>query len=125
MDADVISCWKSPTSLGCDKNAFCIKMALAIPRRDLRASTLCEEEEGALGTLESPQDARQHPRESQDMGTKEVSAHQKKGIWRSIAKDVRTLGVSGRRRSHCRKRWEGMRRWAWKTAEAQLGVASQ
>ncbi|KAJ1120019.1 hypothetical protein NDU88_008202 [Pleurodeles waltl] len=72
MDADMISCRKLPTSLGYDKVVFCIKMALAGTRRDLGASTPCEEEEGALSTLESPQDARQHPRESQDTGTKEV-----------------------------------------------------
>ncbi|KAJ1194014.1 hypothetical protein NDU88_003309 [Pleurodeles waltl] len=46
-----------------------------------------------------------------------VSAHQKKGIWRAIAKEVRTLGG--------RKRWEDLRRWSKKTAEAQLGMASQ
>ncbi|KAJ1105974.1 hypothetical protein NDU88_003377 [Pleurodeles waltl] len=50
-----------------------------------------------------------------------VSAHHKKGIWRAIAKDVRTLGVYGRRS----KRWEDLRRWARKIAEAQLGMASQ
>ncbi|KAJ1090060.1 hypothetical protein NDU88_003200 [Pleurodeles waltl] len=50
----------------------------------------------------------------------QVSAHQKKGIWSAIAKDVRTLGVYGRWSTHCRKRWEDLRRWAWMTAEAQL-----
>ncbi|KAJ1127201.1 hypothetical protein NDU88_005604 [Pleurodeles waltl] len=54
----------------------------------------------------------------------QVSTHQKKGIWRAISKDVRTLGVYGRRSAHCRKR-KDMRPWAWKTAEAQLGMASQ
>ncbi|KAJ1197338.1 hypothetical protein NDU88_001198 [Pleurodeles waltl] len=54
-----------------------------------------------------------------------VSAHQKKGIWRAIAKDVRTLGVYHRQSTHCRKRWEDLRRWSKKTAEAQLGMASQ
>ncbi|KAJ1189547.1 hypothetical protein NDU88_006292 [Pleurodeles waltl] len=54
-----------------------------------------------------------------------VSAHKKKGIWCAIAKDVRTLGVYGRQSTHCRKRWEDLKRWAWKTAEAQLGIASQ
>ncbi|KAJ1151332.1 hypothetical protein NDU88_004115 [Pleurodeles waltl] len=54
-----------------------------------------------------------------------VSAHQKKDIWRAIAKDVRTLGVHHRRSTHCRKRWEDIRRWSKKTAEAQLGMASQ
>ncbi|KAJ1082096.1 hypothetical protein NDU88_002266 [Pleurodeles waltl] len=54
-----------------------------------------------------------------------VSAHQKKGIWRAIPKDVRTLWVYGRRSTHCRKRWEDLRCWARKTAESQLGMASQ
>ncbi|KAJ1081848.1 hypothetical protein NDU88_002021 [Pleurodeles waltl] len=54
-----------------------------------------------------------------------VSAHQKKGIWRAIAKDVRTLGVYHRRSTHCLKRWEDLRHWSKKTAEAQLGMASQ
>ncbi|KAJ1174394.1 hypothetical protein NDU88_006216 [Pleurodeles waltl] len=56
---------------------------------------------------------------------KQVSAHQKKDIWRAIAKDVRTLGVYHRRSTHCRKRWEDIRRWSKKSAEAQLGMASQ
>ncbi|KAJ1216430.1 hypothetical protein NDU88_004032 [Pleurodeles waltl] len=56
---------------------------------------------------------------------KQFSAHQKKAIWRAIAKDVRTLGDYNRRSSHCRKRWEDLRRWSKKTAEAQLGMASQ
>ncbi|KAJ1125943.1 hypothetical protein NDU88_004356 [Pleurodeles waltl] len=55
----------------------------------------------------------------------QVSAHQKKDIWRAIAKDVRTLGVHQRRSTHCRKRWEDIRHWSKKTAEAQLGMASQ
>ncbi|KAJ1200166.1 hypothetical protein NDU88_003993 [Pleurodeles waltl] len=55
----------------------------------------------------------------------QVSAHQKKGIWCAIAKDVRTLGVYDRWRTHCRKRWEDLRCWARKMAEAQLGMASQ
>ncbi|KAJ1087773.1 hypothetical protein NDU88_000936 [Pleurodeles waltl] len=55
----------------------------------------------------------------------QVSAHQKKDTWRAIAKDVRTLGVHQRRSSHCRKRWEDIRRWSKKTAEPQLGMASQ
>ncbi|KAJ1140973.1 hypothetical protein NDU88_007310 [Pleurodeles waltl] len=59
------------------------------------------------------------------MGYAWVSAHQKKDIWRAIAKDVRTLGVHQRRGTHCRKRWEDIRRWSKKTAEAQLGMASQ
>ncbi|KAJ1136110.1 hypothetical protein NDU88_002528 [Pleurodeles waltl] len=56
---------------------------------------------------------------------KQVSAHQKKGIWRAIAKEVRTMGVYHRRSTHCRKRWEDLRRWSKKMAEAQLGMASQ
>ncbi|KAJ1135701.1 hypothetical protein NDU88_002136 [Pleurodeles waltl] len=55
----------------------------------------------------------------------QVSAYQKIDIWRAIAKDVRTLGVHHRRGTHCRKRWEDIRRWSRKTAEAQLGMASQ
>ncbi|KAJ1150657.1 hypothetical protein NDU88_003447 [Pleurodeles waltl] len=43
----------------------------------------------------------------------------------AIAKDVRTLGVHNKRGTHCRKRWEDIRRWSRKTAEAQLGMASQ
>ncbi|KAJ1191329.1 hypothetical protein NDU88_000645 [Pleurodeles waltl] len=56
---------------------------------------------------------------------KQVSAHQKKDIWCAIAKDIRTLGVYHRRSTHCRKRWEDIRRWSKKTAQAQLGMASQ
>ncbi|KAJ1172089.1 hypothetical protein NDU88_003941 [Pleurodeles waltl] len=55
----------------------------------------------------------------------QVSAHQKKDIWCAIAKDVRTLGVHQRQSTHCRKRWEDIRRWSKKTVEAQLGMASQ
>ncbi|KAJ1171250.1 hypothetical protein NDU88_003120 [Pleurodeles waltl] len=55
----------------------------------------------------------------------QVNAHQKKGIWRAISNEVRTLRVYGRRRTHCRKQWEDLRRWAWKTPEAQKGMASQ
>ncbi|KAJ1176397.1 hypothetical protein NDU88_001678 [Pleurodeles waltl] len=54
-----------------------------------------------------------------------VCAHQKKDIWRAIAKDVWTLGVYRRQSTHCRKRWEDIRRWCKKTAEAQLGMDSQ
>ncbi|KAJ1081377.1 hypothetical protein NDU88_001559 [Pleurodeles waltl] len=54
-----------------------------------------------------------------------VSTHQKKGIWCSIAKDVWTLEVYGRRSTHCRKRWEDLRCWAQKMAEAQLGMANE
>ncbi|KAJ1179563.1 hypothetical protein NDU88_004797 [Pleurodeles waltl] len=54
----------------------------------------------------------------------QVSAHQKIDIWRAIAKDVRTLGVHNRRGTHCRKRWEDIRRGSRKTAEALLGMAS-
>ncbi|KAJ1174273.1 hypothetical protein NDU88_006095 [Pleurodeles waltl] len=50
-----------------------------------------------------------------------VSAHQKKDIWRAIAKEVPTLGVYHSRSAHCHKRWEDIRRWSLKTAEAQLG----
>ncbi|KAJ1188414.1 hypothetical protein NDU88_005175 [Pleurodeles waltl] len=56
---------------------------------------------------------------------KQVSAHQKKDIWRAIAKDVRTLGVYHRQSTLCRKRWEDIRHWSKKTTEAQLGMASQ
>ncbi|KAJ1179388.1 hypothetical protein NDU88_004622 [Pleurodeles waltl] len=35
---------------------------------------------------------------------------------------MRTLGVYGRRSTHCRKWWDDLRR---KMAEAQLGMASQ
>ncbi|KAJ1114980.1 hypothetical protein NDU88_003209 [Pleurodeles waltl] len=81
--ADEISCWKVPTSLGYDKSTFCIKMALDGPRKDLGASTLCGEEEGAHNTLESPQDTSQHAQELQDLGSKEMkntvdAAQQKK-----------------------------------------------
>ncbi|KAJ1129374.1 hypothetical protein NDU88_007745 [Pleurodeles waltl] len=55
----------------------------------------------------------------------QVSAHQKKDIWRAIAKDVGTLGVHQRQRTHCRKRCEDIRSWTKKTAEAQVGMASQ
>ncbi|KAJ1084477.1 hypothetical protein NDU88_004624 [Pleurodeles waltl] len=55
----------------------------------------------------------------------QVSAHQKRDIWRAIAKEVRTLGAHQRRGTHCRKRWEDIRRCSKKTAEAQLGMASQ
>ncbi|KAJ1125563.1 hypothetical protein NDU88_003991 [Pleurodeles waltl] len=50
----------------------------------------------------------------------QVRALQKKGIWRVIAKDVRTLGVYGRH-----KWWDDLKHWARKKAEAQLGMASQ
>ncbi|KAJ1141847.1 hypothetical protein NDU88_008175 [Pleurodeles waltl] len=56
---------------------------------------------------------------------KQVSTHQKKGISRAITKEVQTLGVFHRRSTHCRKRWEDLRHWTKKTAEAQLGMASQ
>ncbi|KAJ1130768.1 hypothetical protein NDU88_009116 [Pleurodeles waltl] len=55
----------------------------------------------------------------------QVSAHQKRDIWCAIAKEVRTLGAHQRRGTHCRKRWEDIRRCSKKTAEAQLGMASQ
>ncbi|KAJ1116619.1 hypothetical protein NDU88_004825 [Pleurodeles waltl] len=56
---------------------------------------------------------------------KQVRAHQKKGIWCAIAKEVWTLGVLDRQSTHCRKCLEDLRHWARKTAEAQLGLASQ
>ncbi|KAJ1138120.1 hypothetical protein NDU88_004511 [Pleurodeles waltl] len=55
----------------------------------------------------------------------EVSAHQKRGLWQAIAKEVRTLVVYNRQCTHCRKRWEDLRRWARKTGEAQLEKPSQ
>ncbi|KAJ1082938.1 hypothetical protein NDU88_003099 [Pleurodeles waltl] len=55
---------------------------------------------------------------------KQVSTHQKKDIWRAIAKEVQTLGVYYRQSTHCWKRWEDIRRWSKKTVEAQLGMAS-
>ncbi|KAJ1179886.1 hypothetical protein NDU88_005117 [Pleurodeles waltl] len=55
----------------------------------------------------------------------QVSAHQKVDIWRAIAKEVRALGVHVRRGTHCRKRWEDIRRGTRKTAESLLGMASQ
>ncbi|KAJ1163826.1 hypothetical protein NDU88_004278 [Pleurodeles waltl] len=55
----------------------------------------------------------------------QVSTHQKEGLWCAIDKDVRTLGVHSRQSTNCRKRWEDLRRWAQKTAEGQLGMASQ
>ncbi|KAJ1123644.1 hypothetical protein NDU88_002112 [Pleurodeles waltl] len=55
----------------------------------------------------------------------QVRAHQKVDIWRAIAKEVRTLGVHNRRGTHCRKRWEDIRRGTRKTAESLLGMASQ
>ncbi|KAJ1116103.1 hypothetical protein NDU88_004322 [Pleurodeles waltl] len=55
----------------------------------------------------------------------QVTAHQKKGIWRAIAKDVQTLWVYGSRSTYCWKRWVDLRRCARKTAEAQQGMASQ
>ncbi|KAJ1190557.1 hypothetical protein NDU88_007295 [Pleurodeles waltl] len=55
----------------------------------------------------------------------QVSAHQKRDIWRAIAKEVRTLGAHQRRGTHCWKRWEDFRCCNKKTAEAQMGMASQ
>ncbi|KAJ1174073.1 hypothetical protein NDU88_005896, partial [Pleurodeles waltl] len=55
----------------------------------------------------------------------QVSAHQKVDIWRASAKEVRALGVHNRRGTHCRKRWEDIRRGNRKTAESLLGMASQ
>ncbi|KAJ1089795.1 hypothetical protein NDU88_002939 [Pleurodeles waltl] len=51
----------------------------------------------------------------------QFSAHQNKGKWRAIAKNLRTLGVYDRRSTHCRKEWEDLRCWERKMAEAQLG----
>ncbi|KAJ1130253.1 hypothetical protein NDU88_008608 [Pleurodeles waltl] len=42
-----------------------------------------------------------------------------------VSQEPMTLGVYHRRSTHCRKRWEDIRRWNKKTAEAQLGMASQ
>ncbi|KAJ1136171.1 hypothetical protein NDU88_002589 [Pleurodeles waltl] len=55
----------------------------------------------------------------------QVSAHQKIDIWRAIAEEVRNLGVHNRRGTHCRKRWEDIRRGTRKTAETLLGMASR
>ncbi|KAJ1198710.1 hypothetical protein NDU88_002549 [Pleurodeles waltl] len=62
---------------------------------------------------------------SRPTGEYNVSAHQKKGIWRAIAKEVWTLGVFDRWSTHCRKRWEDLHCWVRKMAKAQLGLASQ
>ncbi|KAJ1123822.1 hypothetical protein NDU88_002289 [Pleurodeles waltl] len=64
----------------------------------------------------------QHPRTRDDI---RKSVHQKKGIWRAIAKDVPTLGVYGRWSTHCRKRFGGPEMLARKMAEAQPGMAYQ
>ncbi|KAJ1089155.1 hypothetical protein NDU88_002306 [Pleurodeles waltl] len=101
MDADVISCWKMPTSLGCDKCAFCIKMALAGPSGDLEASTLCVEEEGALSTLESPQEVRQQPQESQDTETKEVQNAVGAALQRRVPRRRRSIQRVKRHRIEC------------------------
>ncbi|KAJ1198848.1 hypothetical protein NDU88_002687 [Pleurodeles waltl] len=55
----------------------------------------------------------------------QVSAHQKKGLWRAITMDMWMLEVYNRWSTHCRKQWKDLRCWARKTAEAQLGMASQ
>ncbi|KAJ1173416.1 hypothetical protein NDU88_005251 [Pleurodeles waltl] len=55
----------------------------------------------------------------------QVSAHQKRAHWHAIAKEVRTLGVYNRHSTHCRKRWEDLRRCARKISEAQLGKFSK
>ncbi|KAJ1205958.1 hypothetical protein NDU88_001377 [Pleurodeles waltl] len=54
-----------------------------------------------------------------------VSAQQKRGLWHAIAKEVRTLGLYNRGSTHCRRRWEDLRRWVRKICEAQLGKSSQ
>ncbi|XP_069098278.1 olfactory receptor 6M1-like [Pleurodeles waltl] len=56
---------------------------------------------------------------------KTVNAHQKKELWRAIANKVRTLEVQSLRIAHCQKRWEDLRHWARKIAEAQLGMFSE
>ncbi|KAJ1096814.1 hypothetical protein NDU88_001945 [Pleurodeles waltl] len=61
--------------------------------------TAVELEQLANGVLPQYRMLYEHP-------DQQVSAHQKKGIWRVNAKDVWTLGVYGRRSNHCRKRWE-------------------
>ncbi|KAJ1115080.1 hypothetical protein NDU88_003308 [Pleurodeles waltl] len=58
-------------------------------------------------------------------GPPDKQAHQKKGIWRAIAKEVRTLGVYHSRSTQGGKRWEDVRRLTKKMVEAQLGLASQ
>ncbi|KAJ1188241.1 hypothetical protein NDU88_005004 [Pleurodeles waltl] len=40
----------------------------------------------------------------------QVSAHQKKGLWRAITKDVQTLMAYGRRSTRYWKRWEDLKR---------------
>ncbi|KAJ1123182.1 hypothetical protein NDU88_001655 [Pleurodeles waltl] len=64
-------------------------------------------------------------RNTPDGAKAQVRAHEKIGIWRAIAKEVRGLGVHHRRGTHCRKRWEDIRRGTKKTAESLLGMASQ
>ncbi|KAJ1193670.1 hypothetical protein NDU88_002966 [Pleurodeles waltl] len=96
--ADEISCWKSPTNLAYNKSAFCVKMVLDGPRRDLGASPLCEEEDGALSTLESPWDASQHPQELQDPGSKEVQNVVNAAQQKKVPRNRRT----SQRVEHCR-----------------------
>ncbi|KAJ1186986.1 hypothetical protein NDU88_003765 [Pleurodeles waltl] len=43
-------------------------------------------------------------------GSPDQQRPSEKGYMACIAKDVRTLGVYGRRSTHCRKRWEDLRR---------------
>ncbi|KAJ1114435.1 hypothetical protein NDU88_002672 [Pleurodeles waltl] len=56
---------------------------------------------------------------------KQVSAHQKKGIWRAHRQGGANPGIFDRRSTHCRKQLEDLRRWVKKTVEAQLELASQ
>ncbi|KAJ1180266.1 hypothetical protein NDU88_005488 [Pleurodeles waltl] len=55
----------------------------------------------------------------------QVTAHQKRGLWHAIAREVPTMGVYNQQSTHSRKRWEDLRRWERKTCEAQLGKSSQ
>ncbi|KAJ1203638.1 hypothetical protein NDU88_007422 [Pleurodeles waltl] len=99
--ADEISCRKAPTSLVYDKSVFFIKMALDGPRRDLGTSTLCEEEEGALSTLESPQDASLNHQIQQDRGSKEVQNAVDAAQQKKVPRRRRTTQGVERRRVAC------------------------
>ncbi|KAJ1142268.1 hypothetical protein NDU88_008595 [Pleurodeles waltl] len=74
LDAGCLHRWIPLASLGSSKYAVCIKNELPGPRRDLGVSTQTEETEGALSTSDSPQKTRQHPRESQNTGTKKMQS---------------------------------------------------
>ncbi|KAJ1159502.1 hypothetical protein NDU88_000009 [Pleurodeles waltl] len=99
--ADEILCWTVPTSLGYGKSAFFIKMVLDGPKRELGASTRCEEEEGALSTLESPQDASQHPTKLQDLGSKEVQNAVDAAQQKKVPRRRRTTQRVERHRMEC------------------------